>query len=123
MATTHFARIAALAAFSCYLWAQPAAERRTVIVISLDGFPGFALDDPKLPVPSLRRLAAAGSMARRMTTVNPTVTWPNHTAIVTGVDASRHGLLVNGTLTRTGAWPPVKLEPWIPKEQMVKAQT
>ena len=58
-----------------------------------------------------------------MTTVNPTVTWPNHTAIVTGVDASRHGLLVNGAITRTGAWPPVKVEPWIPKEKMVKVPT
>ena len=58
-----------------------------------------------------------------MTTVNPTVTWPNHTAMVTGVDASRHGLLVNGTITRTGAWPPVKVEPWLPKEGMVHAPT
>src|SRR6185436_10747269 len=48
---------------------------------------------------------------------------PNHTAIVTGVDASRHGLLVNGSITRTGAWPPVKIDPWIPKPQMVKVPT
>jgi predicted AlkP superfamily pyrophosphatase or phosphodiesterase len=94
-----------------------------VIVISLDGFPGFALDDPGLPVPTLRQLAARGAMARRMTAVNPTVTWPNHTAMVTGVDASRHGLLVNGTLVRTGAWPPVRVDPWIPKEKMVHVPT
>src|SRR6185369_12583525 len=94
-------------------FAQPPADRPTVVVISLDGFPAFALDDPRLPVPALRKLAAEGAMARHMTTVNPTVTWPNHTAIVTGVDASRHGLLVNGSITRTGAWPPIKIEPWI----------
>ena len=93
---------ATLLAASLHVSAQPPAARRTVIVISLDGFPGFALDDPRLPVPTLRKLAAQGSMARRMTAVNPTVTWPNHTAIVTGVDASRHGLLVNGTLTLVG---------------------
>src|ERR1700733_3704197 len=58
-----------------------------------------------------------------MTTVNPTITWPNHTAIVTGVDASRHGLLVNGEIPRTGTWPPVKVEPWLPKEGMVHAPT
>ena len=99
------------------------AAAQTVVVISLDGFPAHSLEDPKLPVPTLRKLAARGAMARRMTTVNPTVTWPNHTAIVTGVDASRHGLLANGTLTRTGGWPPVKVEPWIPKEKMVHAPT
>src|ERR1041385_8133356 len=103
--------------------AQPPTPRRTVIVISLDGFPGFALDDPGLPVPTLRQLAARGAMARRMTAVNPTVTWPNQPAMVTGVDASRHGLLVNGTLVRTGAWPPVRVDPWIPKEKMVHVPT
>src|SRR5438046_378839 len=105
MVKTKLALGSVLAAVCFAAAAQPPAAGRTVVVISLDGFPGFALDDPKLPVPTLRRLAAQGSMARRMTTVNPTVTWPNHTAIVTGVDASRHGLLVNGTLVRTGAWP------------------
>jgi hypothetical protein len=34
-----------------------------------------------------------------MRPVNPTVTWPNHTAIVTGVDASEHHVLFNGLLT------------------------
>lgn len=103
--------------------AQVTAAQRTVIVISLDGFPAYALQDPQSPVPTLRKLMEQGATARRMTTVNPTVTWPNHTAIVTGVDASRHGLLVNGTITRTGSWPPVKVEPWIPKEKMVHAPT
>jgi predicted AlkP superfamily pyrophosphatase or phosphodiesterase len=76
-----------------------------------------------MPVPTLRKLIREGSTAKRMTTINPTVTWPNHTAMVTGVDASRHGLLVNGTIVRTGAWPPVKIDPWIPKEQMVHVPT
>ena len=104
-------------------WSASAQVQRTVIVISLDGFPAYALLDPKSPVPTLRKLIEQGATARRMTTVNPTITWPNHTAIVTGVDASRHGLLVNGEITRTGGWPPVKVEPWIPKEQMVRAPT
>ena len=103
--------------------AQIPAKQRTVIVISLDGFPAEALLDPKLPVPTLRRLALEGASARIMTTVNPTVTWPNHTAMVTGVNASRHGLLVNGTIVQTGAWPPVKIDPWIPKAQMVHVPT
>jgi predicted AlkP superfamily pyrophosphatase or phosphodiesterase len=99
------------------------AKRRMVVVISLDGFPAYTLQDPKLPVPTLRRLAERGSSAKRMVPINPTVTWPNHTAMVTGVRSPRHGLLYNGTLVRTGGWPPVKIEPWIDKEQMVHATT
>src|SRR5664280_824010 len=68
------------------LWGPAAAqtppEPRMVIVISLDGFPAYALDDAKLPVPTLRRLIRQGVTAR-MTTINPTVTWPNHTTLVT----------------------------------------
>ena len=50
------------------LQAQP--PRGKVVVISLDGFPAYALDDPKLPVPTLRRLmrngvCVAGSDTRR----------------------------------------------------------
>src|SRR6266511_3244770 len=87
-------------------FSQPPAQRM-VVMISLDGFPAFALDDPKLPVPTLRRLIREGVTAR-MHTINPTVTWPNHTTLVTGVRADEHGLLVNGSLVPTGAWTPIK---------------
>ena len=52
-----------------------------VIVISLDGFPAFALDDPKLPIPTLRKLMANGisGPSGPMTAINPTVTWPTTT--------------------------------------------
>jgi len=102
--------------------AQPPAKQRMVVVISLDGFPGYALDDPKLPIPTLRRLMQNG-VGTRMTTVNPTVTWPNHTTMVTGVRPDEHGLLANGTIVATGAWPPVKVEPMIAKEKMVHSPT
>jgi hypothetical protein len=95
---------------------------RMVVVISLDGLPASALDNPKAPIPALRSLIRAGITAR-MTPVNPTVTWPNHTSMVTGVRADEHGLLANGTIVRTGAWPPVKVDPMIAKEKMVHAPT
>src|SRR5215813_3585124 len=98
--------------------AQTAAKDRAVVMISLDGFPAYALEDPASPIPTLRSLIASGVSAR-MTTVNPTVTWPNHTTLVTGVRADEHGLLVNGTIKRTGTWPPVKVDPMVVKEQMV----
>jgi predicted AlkP superfamily pyrophosphatase or phosphodiesterase len=93
-----------------------------VVIISLDGFPGWALEDPYLPVPTLRRLAAQGVVARGMRPVNPSVTWPNHTSIVTGVTPARHGVLFNGLLVRDPGVPP-RIEPWRDKSEMVRART
>src|ERR1700683_1326346 len=81
---------------------KSSAVAPVAVVISLDGFPAYALDDPRLPIPTLRMLAREGAAAASMQPVNPTVTWPNHTAIVTGVDVSQHQVLYNGLLTHPG---------------------
>jgi hypothetical protein len=107
--------------FAALAWTQ-AAKDRMVVVISLDGFPGYALDDPTLPAPALRALMRSG-VSGRMSTVNPTITWPNHTSMITGVKAGEHGVLVNGMLVATGAWPPVKVDPMADKVRMVHART
>jgi predicted AlkP superfamily pyrophosphatase or phosphodiesterase len=99
------------------------AKDRMVVVISLDGFPAYDLEDPKLPIPTLRQLAAAGSSAKGMQPVNPTVTWPNHTSMVTGLQPADHGLLYNGTLVRTDHPLSVKVDWTIPKEKMVHSPT
>ena len=114
--------IAAVAALTVPAFGQKPAKQRMVVVISLDGFPAYALDDQKLPIPTLRRLIAKGVTAR-MGTINPTVTWPNHTAIVSGVRADEHGLLANGTIRKTGVGPAVKVEPMLEKEKMVHVPT
>jgi predicted AlkP superfamily pyrophosphatase or phosphodiesterase len=104
--------------------AQPSrrASSNHVVIITLDGFGGWALDDPHLPLPTLRKLAAEGAVAKGMRPVNPTVTWPNHTSIVTGVTPARHGVLFNGTLIRQpGAVP--RVEPWLDKKDMVRTET
>jgi predicted AlkP superfamily pyrophosphatase or phosphodiesterase len=93
-----------------------------VVVITLDGFGGWAMDDPYLPVPALRTLAARGVRAKGMRPVNPTVTWPNHTTIVTGVTPAKHGVLFNGLLVRDPGVPP-RIEPWRDKRDMVRAPT
>lgn len=95
--------------------------RPTVVVISIDGFPAYALDNERLPIPTLRRLMKEGAWAGRMTTINPTVTWPNHTTLVTGVDARKHGVLFNGLLVRDTV--PPKIEPWVDKDKWVRART
>ena len=98
-------------------------KHRTVVVVSLDGFPAYALDDPKLPIPTLRKLIREGAVATSMRPVNPTVTWPNHTSIVTGVEPSEHQVLYNGLLVRPADGAKPSIEPWRDKEQMVHAQT
>jgi predicted AlkP superfamily pyrophosphatase or phosphodiesterase len=119
------ALLAAAVAPSLYPSALFAASRkdRTVVVISLDGFPAYALDDPRLPIPTLRKLAREGAAATSMRPVNPTVTWPNHTAIVTGVEPAEHQVLFNGLLTHADGSAPPKIEMWRDKELMVHAPT
>ena len=95
---------------------------RMVIVISLDGFPAYALEDPRLPIPTLRKLAREGAVAHSMLPINPTVTWPNHTAMVTGVNASQHQVLVNGLITHHPDGT-IAIEPWRDKDIMVHAPT
>ena len=102
--------------------ARGADTSNHVVIITLDGFGGWALDDPYLPVPTLRLLAARGAVAKGMRPVNPTVTWPNHTSIVTGVTPARHGVLFNGLLARDPGVPP-RVEPWRDKNEMVRAPT
>jgi predicted AlkP superfamily pyrophosphatase or phosphodiesterase len=113
-----------LAAASALPQAQPrpAPSANHVVVISLDGFGGWALDDPYLPVPTLRRLAAAGAVAKGMRPVDPTVTWANHTSMVTGVPPARHGVIYNGLLIREPGVPP-RVEPWRDKSELVHART
>jgi len=93
-----------------------------IVLISLDGFTARALADPALPLPTLRRLAKAGAMSKVMTPVNPTVTWANHTAIISGVTPAKHGVIFNGLLVHEPGMPP-KTEPWRDKAEMVHAPT
>jgi len=99
------------------------ASDRMVIMISLDGFASKALQDPMTAAPALRRLMREGASATNgMMPINPTVTWPNHTAMITGVNATRHGVLYNGLPVRTPG-KAVRVEAAVPKSQLVLAPT
>jgi predicted AlkP superfamily pyrophosphatase or phosphodiesterase len=99
------------------------AHEPIVIVVTIDGFPARALKDPRLPMPTLRSLVAAGAVAGGMQPVNPTVTWPNHTALITGVDASQHFVMANGLITFPADGSAPKVEPWVNKDRFVHART
>ncbi|GGY30231.1 alkaline phosphatase family protein [Rhodanobacter panaciterrae] len=103
--------------------AAPATQRPKVVVISLDAFAAVSLHEPQLPAPTLHALMQRGAYAASMQPINPTVTWPNHTAMVTGVDASRHHVLVNGLIVdqRTAMLPRIDMK--APKSRLVAAPT
>src|SRR5215208_437673 len=100
-----------------------ADKNRHVIVVSLDGFAAHTLNDPAVPFPVLRRLMAEGAAAQAMIPINPTVTWPNHTAIISGVNAATHGVIYNGLPVRPGPGKALKVEPWVPKTELVQTRT
>lgn len=65
----------------------------TVILISLDGFKPEYLD--KYPAPTLGLLAKQGVRAKWMTPSFPSLTFPNHYAIATGLYPDHNGIVAN----------------------------
>ena len=66
---------------------------RIVILVSLDGFRWDYLQ--KFQPTNLTRLAAEGVRAKRLTPVFPSLTFPNHYTIVTGLWPEHHGIIGN----------------------------
>ncbi len=74
------------------------AAGRPLLVISIDGMDHRYLKDRDqlgLKIPNLRRLISHGQWADGVVGVVPTVTFPSHTTMVTGVRPDRHGILNN----------------------------
>jgi predicted AlkP superfamily pyrophosphatase or phosphodiesterase len=108
----------------CASQAAPTTPPRPkVVVISLDAFGAASLHEPLLPAPTLHALMQRGTYAVSMQPINPTVTWPNHTSMVTGVKASRHHVLVNGLIVdqRTTTLPTIDMK--APKSRLVAVPT
>jgi len=71
-----------------------------LVMISIDGLrPDYvtAADAHGAKVPNLRRFLQEGAYAEGVTGVVPTVTYPSHTTLVTGVWPATHGILANTT--------------------------
>jgi predicted AlkP superfamily pyrophosphatase or phosphodiesterase len=102
--------------------ASPADQ--VLVMISVDGLAGSYLDDPKAEMPAIRELAAKGARAAGMTASTPTVTWPNHTTLVTGVTPARHGVVGNNYFDRAAGKRVVLIsDPVYDKAEIVKAPT
>lgn len=89
--------VACLCLGACAQRAVPAVAAQgdspIVVLVSLDGFRADYLD--REPTPHLRRLAASGVRARWMVPAFPTLTFPNHYTIVTGLLPAHHGIVGN----------------------------
>lgn len=64
-----------------------------LILVSIDGFRWDYMD--RYPTPNMHRIAATGSKAERLLPVFPTLTFPNHYSIATGLYPAHHGLVSN----------------------------
>jgi len=86
--------------FRCFLFALavPLAAQNALVVVSIDGMrPDYVLkaDEHGLKIPHLRRILKDGAHATGVRGVLPTVTYPSHTTIVTGVFPDRHRIYSN----------------------------
>lgn len=96
--------------FIAPLLAAAPATNHHVILLTIDGLAGSYFSDAEASLPTLRKLAAGGAVAEGLRVSNPSVTWPNHTTLVTGVHPDKHSVLFNGILVRSGPGESVKLE-------------
>lgn len=68
-------------------------KERIVVLVSLDA---FRWDYPqKFKAPNIAKLAAEGVHAERMIPMFPSMTFPNHHTIVTGLRPAHHGIIHN----------------------------
>jgi predicted AlkP superfamily pyrophosphatase or phosphodiesterase len=109
--------------FSFCLVAAPNAADQHVILITVDGFPARMLQDPKAHLPNIRSLAAEGTSAEGMKVSSPSVTWPNHTTLITGVRPRKHSVLFNGVLVRGGSGGQVRVNPDCTAAELVAVPT
>jgi predicted AlkP superfamily pyrophosphatase or phosphodiesterase len=87
------------------------ARARTVVVISIDGMrPDYVTQAERhgLKLPNLTRFITQGTYADGVIGVSPTVTYPSHTTLMTGVWPAEHGIVSNTTFdpmrTNMGGW-------------------
>lgn len=80
-----------------------AQQAKHVVVITVDGFrPDFYLDTSWSTV-NIRALMKNGTYAKGVNSVFPSMTYPSHTSIITGVQPVQHGIYYNAVFEPTGS--------------------
>lgn len=98
-----------IAALLCTLTLTAVGPSRHVILISIDGMrPASYVEAAPAKIPTLRALKASGAWATGVIGVLPTVTYPSHTTMITGVPPLVHGIYnntwVDPEARSNGAW-------------------
>ncbi len=95
----------------CAVTTAETPSHPAVAMISIDGMhPDYLLQADKygLKIPNLRRILAEGAHATSVRGVLPTVTYPSHTTLLTGVWPAKHGIYNNVTFDplqkNAGGW-------------------
>lgn len=84
--------------FICFFPAQAAPKKRKLIIVSLDGLPGYYFSPghkARQYMPNLLKLFNRSRFSTDVISSNPTVTFPAHTSMITGVDPAVHGIINN----------------------------
>jgi len=115
----------AILLIACALWVPTSAQKKNtvpVVLLSIDGLkPDYIIEADKhgLKIPNLRRLFADGAHASGVTGVLPTVTYPSHTTMITGVAPAKHGIYYNTTFDPFGK----NMDGWYWYAEDIKAPT
>lgn len=94
-----------------------AQSSKHVILVSIDGFrPDFYLDK-SWPTPNLQSLMSKGSYANGVRCIFPSVTYPSHTTLITGVFPAKHGITYNTMPNEQ------RVYEWTTDSKKIKSQT
>lgn len=96
-------------------WSQ---EAKHLVIISIDGFRSDFYTQDKWPTPNLKDLAHNGVYAEGVNGIFPTVTYPSHTTLITGVGPDKHGIYYNTEIGENG-----KPGNWIYDFSKIKSET
>jgi predicted AlkP superfamily pyrophosphatase or phosphodiesterase len=94
-----FVALALLALSAVLLLRAPVAPQPIVILVSIDGWRWDYID--RADVPNLKALAARGVRSQGLIPSFPSVTFPNHYTIVTGLVPDHHGIISNAMFDPT----------------------
>ena len=104
-----------------FLAALAQGQERRVVLVSVDGLRPEIYLDPEAhgaELPTFRSLMREGAYAEAVEGVYPSVTYPSHTTIVTGVTPARHGILNNYVFDERG-----RFDDWYWYAESIRAPT
>ncbi|WP_315815509.1 ectonucleotide pyrophosphatase/phosphodiesterase [Paraflavitalea speifideaquila] len=95
-----------------------AQKVKYVVLVSIDGFRPDFYKDASWATPHLQQMARQGVYAQGVNGVFPTVTYPSHTTLITGVKPGRHGILYNTQFEAGGEG-----GSWYTESKQIQAET